>query len=59
VGYQRFINDLSVDELASLLETFRYVGSQNPTADEFATVRGYLTHTRSAVSLSSTLLFVR
>ena len=59
MGYQRFINDLTVDELTSLLETFRYVGSPNPTADEFATVRGSPTHTRSAVVLSSTLLFVR
>jgi hypothetical protein len=59
VGYQRFINDLSVDELTSLLKTFRYVGSPNPTADEFATVLDSLTHTRRAVVLSSTLLFVR
>ena len=41
IGYQRYINDLSVDELRVLVMNYRHVGSGDPVTDEFAMVHSY------------------
>ena len=37
-GYQRYMNDLSVEELQILVKNYRHVGAGDPMTDEFAMV---------------------
>ena len=37
-GYQRYMDDLSVEELRTLVGNYRHVGAVDPVADEFAMV---------------------